>query len=104
MNVSYLEQHLKNGGSLPARIVDEMDIYSYKYDRRVRDAVNKALDTTYVAVYRRELCSSWFDSSSLALDSGLMFVVTSTDRVIKIDNHGHFSVTDVESHIYDFTH
>lgn len=46
MNVSYLEAHLKSGGSIPISIVDEMDIYKYKRDKRATTSLNKALEHT----------------------------------------------------------
>lgn len=102
MNVSYLEAHLKSGGSIPISIVDEMDIYKYKRDKRATTSLNKALDTTYQAVYRREyeIGHQW-NADNLHIDSGGVFIVTSDNRVLKFDNSEWFSVTKVESHKYD---
>lgn len=104
MNVSYLENHLKNGGSLPNRIVDEADIYKYKRDQRACNTLNKVLDTNYKAVYRRDTIytrEQW-NAKHLSIETGDVLVVKQDNSVITLRNSEWFSVSPVKSHKWEF--
>lgn len=102
MNVSYLENHLKAGGHIPNDIVDERDIYKYKRDKRAQNTINKALDTNYKAVFRRdyEVRNGQWSSKHVQIDTGSVFIVTSDNRVLHFSNSEWFSISPIEAHTY----
>lgn len=102
MNVSYLERHIKDGGSLPSEIVDEQDIYKFKRDKRACNTLNKVLGTDFKAIYRRDVYykGHQLQSSCLQLDTGETFVVKQDNSVISINVSEWFEITNVESHKY----
>lgn len=102
MNVSYLENHLKGGGSLPRLIVDEMDIYKYKLDNRAMNTLNKVLGTSFKAVYRkdREIDLHQWQALRLNIDPGNTFVVRSDNTVFAMQNSEWFTVVPITPHTY----
>lgn len=103
MNVSYLEHHLKQLGKLPKTIVDEMDIYTFVKDVRSCNSINKALGTTFKAVYRneREVKRIQMKASDLSFDTGAVFVVKADNTVLEFRNSEWFSIRPVESHKWE---
>lgn len=103
MNVSYLEKHLQDGGEIPWGIVDELDIYKYKRDKRALNTLNKVLGTSYLAVFRKvfEVKNGQWSAKALSLDTDNVYIVTSDFRVLKFNNSEWFTITSVEAHKYD---
>ena len=66
----------------------------YKRDARALKSMNKALETNYKAVYRKELDYRQYQwkADDLSLDTGYMFVVTGSNRVLFISNSEWFSI------------
>lgn len=103
MNVSYLEHHLKQLDKLPKTIVDEMDIYTFVKDVRACNSINKALGTTFKAVYRNKQKAerNQMKASNLCFDTGDVFVVKADNTVLKFRNSEWFSIRPVESHKWE---
>jgi hypothetical protein len=101
MNVSYLENHLKSGGVMPTRIVDEMDIYKFKLDKRALNTLNKVLGTDFKAVFRREYHTQrpW-SAKELSVDTGSVFVIRSNNTVMEFHNSEWFTIHNIEAHTY----
>lgn len=102
MNVSYLENHLKAGGSLPNGIVDEPDIYKYKRDKRALNTLNKVMGTSFIAVYRHsnEIARRQWCAKDLHIDTGNTFVVRADNTIFTMQNSEWFTVLPIEPHTY----